>query len=1014
MERRIRPIVEPQIEEVCGFGLSLETLDQLNALQRVSSRVHGVCPKVHMCFVDLEKVFNCILEGVIAGYKWRGSATCRGVQVSLVRRSGHVTPDSDFADQEKPNQERKENAHGRAFQTLCGPADACGGSVFSFMQDSVLDTRPQEVLYQKLSADQRTITNEDLSLNLDLELPLHVSLIPLWAQLEILHFKSVWTRNTDISAEQMDLFEQTPTDTDAILSRTGVEVTAAFLGIEFIDCDGSGSNFAMKKRQQVAASLLSLHRLAEYQTHVTRAGDCPEANVKKGLERSRQELRIHRGEMLLLALPHTERPVGGTRVWDAPDTLLARAMVTGSMEPASKPGSSQVADVVFVIEGTANLGPYFESLMKNYILPAIEYFNGGPPAETDFGGDYGGTQYGLVVFNTVDCAPESYVQCHAPTSSAFEFVSWINSIQFMGGGAESCSLIAEGLSVALQLFDDFKKMREQIGQTHKVCVLLCNSPPYLLPAVESVSYTGHTADSLVKIIRDKGIHFSVVAPRKLPALRALFDRASPVGGAVEPLQDYSQEAFHMVLVRGISLPVSSVGGSGGHKPVLPPQPLPSVQPMGAAPQTSAHHPYQSALIAAQMVVEAATSQTKRGYPADPGQSVANQQQAPPPQQQQQAPNQGATATGQPNMPGVSGAQGGANPIGLSQGPNKVVAWTGVLEWQEKPKASTMDQNTKLTRSLPCQVHVNQGENLNTEQWPQKLIMQLIPQALLTTLGPLFRNSRMVQFLFTNKDMESLKGLYRIMANGFAGCVHFPHTTSPCEVRVLMLLYSSKKKIFMGLIPNDQSGFVNGIRQVITNHKQVQQHRAQMGAAGGPMQPGQVPQNQGFMNRAPGPGIPVSHGNVQQQSVVVGMPNVSQVALMEEQQRQSNMMAMRATGPANQQPPVSGAPPTQGGQAQSQGQILRLSNPGANPQLRSLLLSQQQPQGGMSHMSGMMSHQGMGSRWSTPHQEGRSDAGPVEAAFRRSDDDVCSEGAVPQPGMPQVSSVMEEEILMDLI
>uniref|UniRef100_A0A3P9M853 Mediator of RNA polymerase II transcription subunit 25 n=1 Tax=Oryzias latipes TaxID=8090 RepID=A0A3P9M853_ORYLA len=152
------------------------------------------------------------------------------------------------------------------------------------------------------------------------------------------------------------------------------------------------------------------------------------------------------------------------------------------MEPPSKPGSNQVADVVFVIEGTANLGPYFESLRKNYILPAIEYFNGGPPAETDFGGDYGGTQYGLVVFNTVDCAPESYVQCHAPTSSAYEFVSWIDSIQFMGGGAESCSLIAEGLSVALQLFDDFKKMREQIGQTHKVCVLLCNSPPYLLPA----------------------------------------------------------------------------------------------------------------------------------------------------------------------------------------------------------------------------------------------------------------------------------------------------------------------------------------------------------------------------------------------------------------------------------------------------------------------------------------------------------------------------------------------------
>ncbi|XP_059204020.1 mediator of RNA polymerase II transcription subunit 25 isoform X3 [Centropristis striata] len=743
------------------------------------------------------------------------------------------------------------------------------------------------------------------------------------------------------------------------------------------------------------------------------------------------------------------------------------------MEPSTKPGTNQVADVVFVIEGTANLGPYFESLRKNYILPAIEYFNGGPPAETDFGGDYGGTQYGLVVFNTVDCAPESYVQCHAPTSSAYEFVSWIDSIQFMGGGAESCSLIAEGLSVALQLFDDFKKMREQIGQTHKVCVLLCNSPPYLLPAVESVSYTGCTADNLVKIIRDRGIHFSVVAPRKLPALRSLFERASPVGGVVEPHPDYSQDPFHMVLVRGISLPVSSGGGPGPLKPVLPPQQLSVSQPLGGASQPpqpiNTTHPYQNpapmtpAQVAAQMAVEAANNQKSR-FPGMVNQgtpftsqptlpSVAGVKHNPPSiatvttatqpmmTQQQVAPNQQQPVppTGQPvpsqqpqtqpqqqptvNQPTASaqsnmaGAQVNPNPIGQQQSvANKIVAWTGVLEWQE-PKASSMDSTTKLTRSLPCQVHVNQGENLNTEQWPQKLIMQLIPQQLLTTLGHLFRNSRMVQFLFTNKDVESLKGLYRIMASGFAGCVHFPHATSPCEVRVLMLLYSSKKRIFMGLIPNDQSGFVNGIRQVITNHKQVQQHRAQLSGAG-PMQPSQVAPNPNFLNRPPGP-IPVSHGNVQQQSVVVGMPPVSQVSMMEEQQRQNNMMTMRATGPASQQPPVSGAPPnqvTQGGQAQPQGSILRLSNPGANPQLRSLLLSQQQPQGGVSHMPGMMSHQGLGQQLVHPAPGG---GAQMQGQWRQPLGGQMlmsggQRGAVPQPGMPQVSSVMEDEILMDLI
>ncbi|XP_064172630.1 mediator of RNA polymerase II transcription subunit 25 isoform X3 [Anguilla rostrata] len=752
-------------------------------------------------------------------------------------------------------------------------------------------------------------------------------------------------------------------------------------------------------------------------------------------------------------------------------------MVVGvtSMDPPNKPAANQVADVVFVIEGTANLGPYFESLRKHYILPAIEYFNGGPPAETDFGGDYGGTQYSLVVFNTVDCAPESYVQCHAPTSSAFEFVTWIDSIQFMGGGAESCSLIAEGLSVALQLFDDFKKMREQIGQTHKVCVLLCNSPPYLLPAVESVSYTGCTADSLVQIIRDRGIHFSVVSPRKLPALQSLFERALPVGASAESAHpDYSQDPRHMVLVRGIALPVAPGGGSGAVplKPVLPPQPMVVAQPppgtaSQAPPPMSTAPPYQqqppsltAAQVAAQLAVEAANSQ-KRNFPGmvnpgppfnsqsvklavsgppslatvttvstphmppqqpplpqqpqqqqgpAPGQPTANQQQPQPPQQQQLA-NQQTPPSSQPGMPGVSAAQPNSNPVAQQQPvANKVMAWSGVLEWQEKPKATSVDSNIKLTRSLPCQVYVNQGDNLNAEQWPQKLIMQLIPQQLLTTLGPLFRNSRMVQFHFTNKDVESLKGLYRIMANGFAGCVHFPHS-APCEVRVLMLLYSSKKKIFMGLIPNDQSGFVNGIRQVITNHKQVQQHRTMSSA--GPMQQGVVPPNQNFLNRPQGP-VALPHGNVQQQSVVSGMPPVSQVTMMEDQQRQSNLL--RAAATANQQTPGTGAPPSQGGQggqAPPQAPMLRLPNPGANPQLRSLLLSQQQPQG----VSHMLSHQALGPQMVHAPQGG---GAPMQPQWRQPHAGQmlmvgAQRGSVaPGPGMPQVSSVMEDEILMDLI
>ncbi|XP_074387753.1 LOW QUALITY PROTEIN: mediator of RNA polymerase II transcription subunit 25-like [Zonotrichia albicollis] len=411
-------------------------------------------------------------------------------------------------------------------------------------------------------------------------------------------------------------------------------------------------------------------------------------------------------------------------------------------------------------------------------------------------------------------------------------------------------------------------------------------------------------------------------------------------------------------------------------------------------------------------------------------------------------------------PQSSAPQLGGPPLGGAQQPvgNKVLAWSGVLEWQEKPKPALVDSSTKLTRSLPCQVYVNAGENLKTDQWPQKLIMQLIPQQLLTTLGPLFRNSRMVQFHFTNKDLESLKGLYRIMGNGFAGCVHFPHT-APCEVRVLMLLYSSKKKIFMGLIPNDQSGFVNGIRQVITNHKQVQQHKMDQQRALGGSAP--VPGAPPFLPKQPGT-LPVTAGVQPQVS-----PGLAQVGIMEEQQRQQSLLQLRAQQQQQQQqqqpqppqaPPAAPAPPPapqnpgapqagppQGSQAGG-GALLRPQNPGANPQLRSLLLSQQPPQGGVPPPGSALHHlqpppgppqppqallppphQALGGGGGQlpllhppPGQPWPGQMGAPRAAIPEKKRCCCPPPGPRGPVQPgglqpvQTPSVMEEDILMDLI
>jgi mediator of RNA polymerase II transcription subunit 25 len=58
-----------------------------------------------------------------------------------------------------------------------------------------------------------------------------------------------------------------------------------------------------------------------------------------------------------------------------------------------------------------------------------------------------------------------------------------------------------------------------------------------------------------------------------------------------------------------------------------------------------------------------------------------------------------------------------------------------------------------------------------ENWPAKLIMQLIPKTLVQTIGgQYFRNAKSV--LFHPTECESLDALTKVMGTGFAGCVHF--------------------------------------------------------------------------------------------------------------------------------------------------------------------------------------------------------------------------------------------------
>lgn len=600
------------------------------------------------------------------------------------------------------------------------------------------------------------------------------------------------------------------------------------------------------------------------------------------------------------------------------------------------------ADVIFIIEGTAVNGAYINDLKINYIIPTLEYFSQGPLDDREYlVSEKKSVLYGIVLYKTAQCMPLKSVETFGPMSSPLKVLETIEKLDLVKGQSESNANLAEGFATARVCFDDMKQLR---GDTHinvkRHCILICNCPPYSMPVQECYPYENKTIEQMAAIFAEKKINLSIIAPRKIPVLFKMYTKAD--GDLPLTAKNYCRDIRHLILLKGFHLkerPVSPNASSAissqspmngmqgtllldNQQQVLQPQQVqkqqqslvnqpfmnnstnsiqlqynqnnvpvnrwlfpsnqrPAFMP-GSNPSMNVSHNPNSVLISQlstppnqnvnsilqhqqairmQMINQQQT-QSQIGQMALPQQQQQQLQQ----QQQQQ---QNLQQQPQPNNDGVAIR-------------DREKIWSGLLEWIEKTKP---DQ-PKITRQVPCHVTTNikDGEpEIRAENWPPKLLMQLMPKHLVGNIGGQYlKDSKMV--VFRPNPCEALETLSKVMTNGFAGCVHFSTSSSmpSCDIKVLILLYTAEKNAFLGFIPNNQTIFVDRLRKVI----QQKQNMGQQGPAIGIQQQQQNLQSQQqSAHNSNMPGNSVQAPNSLQQQTVQQQKTIDVQQMQQDQHQQ---------------------------------------------------------------------------------------------------------------------------------
>ncbi|XP_068648796.1 mediator of RNA polymerase II transcription subunit 25-like [Aristolochia californica] len=209
--------------------------------------------------------------------------------------------------------------------------------------------------------------------------------------------------------------------------------------------------------------------------------------------------------------------------------------------------------LIVVVEGTAAVGPFWQSIVADYLDRIIRCFCGNEVAgQKHFGANF---ELSLVVFNAHGPYSAFLVQRSGWTKDMDIFFHWLSCIPFIGGGFGEVA-IAEGLAEAL--------MSQQSTDAQKHCILVAASNPFTLPTPaclppaqnleqkESPDVQRESslsdAETVAKSFAQFFVSLSIISPKQIPKLRAIYTAGKRNPRATDPAIDNVRHPQFLILL----------------------------------------------------------------------------------------------------------------------------------------------------------------------------------------------------------------------------------------------------------------------------------------------------------------------------------------------------------------------------------------------------------------------------------------------------------------------------------